>query len=68
MGTECRKILKRLQLTKAEMEAPQTILDALQVHFVPVGNILYERYIFHDTEQQAHEIIDQYLNRRTLPI
>ena len=61
MGTECKTILKRLQLTEAEMEDPQTILDALQDHFVPVRNILYERYIFHNTEQQAHETIDQYL-------
>lgn len=37
MGTECKKILKRLQLTEAEMEDPQTILDALQDHFVPLG-------------------------------
>ena len=37
------------------------ILGALQDHFVPVRNILYERYIFHNTEQQAHETIDQYL-------
>ena len=58
MGTECKKILKRLQLTEADMEDPQTILDALQEHFVPVRNILY---IFHNTEQQAHETIDQYL-------
>ena len=61
MGTECKKILKRLQLTEADMEDPQTSLDALQDHFVPVRNILYERYIFHNTEQQAHETIDQYL-------
>ena len=43
------------------MEDPQTILDAHQDHFVPVRNILYERYIFQNTEQQAHETIDQYL-------
>ena len=61
MGTECKKILKRLQLTEVKMEDPQTILDALQDHFVPVRNILYERYISHNTEQQAHETIDQYL-------
>ena len=61
MGTECKKILKRLQLTEADMEDPQTILDALQDHFVPVRNILYKRYIFHNTEQQAYETIDLYL-------
>ena len=43
------------------MEDPQKILDALQDHFVPVRNILCERYIFHNTEKQAHETIDQYL-------
>ena len=61
MRTKCKKILKHLQLTQAEMEDPQTILDALQDHFVPIRNILYERYIFHNKEQQAHETIDQYL-------
>ena len=33
----------------------------LQDHFVPVRNILCEQYIFHNTEQQAHETVDQYL-------
>ena len=37
------------------------ILTKLEDHFVPVRNILYERYIFHNTEQQAHETIDQFL-------
>ena len=73
MGTECKKILKRLQLTEAEMEDPQTILNALQDHFAPVRNILYEWDIFHNTEQQAHETIDQNLIKlrrlaETLPI
>ena len=61
MGAECKKILKRLQLTDDDMKEPAIILGALQDHFVPVRNILYERYIFHNTEQQAHETIDQYL-------
>ena len=61
MGTDGMKILKRLQLTEAAMEDPQTILDALQDHFVPVRNILCDRHIFHNTEQQAHEAIDQHL-------
>ena len=61
MGGECKKILKCLQLTDDDMKEPAIILGALQDHFVPVRNILYERYIFHNTEQQAHETIDQYL-------
>ena len=61
MGTECKKILKRLQLTDDDMKDPKIILDILQDHFVLIRNILYERYIFHNTEQQTHETIDQYL-------
>ena len=61
MGAECKKILKRLQLTDDDMKEPAIILGVLQDHFVPVRNILYECYIFHNTEQQAHETIDQYL-------
>jgi hypothetical protein len=61
MGTECKKILKRLQLSEADMKDPAIILAKLQDHFVPVRNILYERYIFHNPEQQVHETIDQFL-------
>jgi hypothetical protein len=61
MGIECKKILKRLQLSEADMKDPAVILAKLQDHFVPVRNILYERYIFHNTEQQVHETIDQFL-------
>ena len=53
MGIECKKILKRLQLSEDEMKDPKTILDKLQDHFLPVRNILYERYAFHNTDQFA---------------
>ena len=61
MGIECKKILKRLQLSEDEMKDPKTILDKLQDHFLPVRNILYERYVFHNTDQLAHETIDQFV-------
>jgi len=61
VGTECKKILKRLQLSEEEMKDPKTMLDKLGDHFVPVRNKLYERYIFHNTEQQQHETIDQFV-------
>uniref|UniRef100_A0ABM0MBB2 Uncharacterized protein K02A2.6-like n=1 Tax=Saccoglossus kowalevskii TaxID=10224 RepID=A0ABM0MBB2_SACKO len=63
MGTECKKILKRLQLTDDEMKEPQTILDKLEAHFVPKRNVLYERYVFHNAEQQPNETIDQLVIR-----
>ena len=61
MGTECKKILKRLQLSADEMKEPEIILGKLEAYFVPERNILYERHIFHNTEQQAHETIDQFV-------
>ena len=60
MGTECKKILKRLQLPTDEMKEPEIILGKLEAHFVSERNILYKRYIFHNTEQQAHETINQF--------
>ena len=61
MGIECKKILKRLQLSEDEMKDPKTILHKLQDHFLPVRNILYERYVFHNTDQLAHETIDEFV-------
>ena len=59
MGTE--QVLKRLNLTPEELAKTSTILDQLEKHFTPERNILYERYIFHNAEQQLNETIDQYL-------
>ena len=61
MGTECKKILKRLQLSEADMKDPAIILAKLQDHFVPVWNIVHERYIFNNTEQQVHELLTSFL-------
>ena len=61
MGTECKKILKRLQLSTEDMKDPKISLDKLEDHFLPERNILYERYLFHNMEQQAHETIDQFV-------
>ena len=38
-GIECKKILKRLQLSEDEMKDPKTILDKLQDNFLPVKNV-----------------------------
>jgi len=61
MGTECKKVLKRLNLTQGELKKTSTILDHLEKHFTPERTILYERYVFHNAEQQPNETIHQYL-------
>ena len=61
MGTECKKILKRLQLSEADMKDPAIILAKLQDHFVPVRNILYESDIFSITLNSKYmKLIDQF--------
>ena len=43
------------------MKEPEIILQKLEDRFVPERNILYERYVFHNTKQQVHESIDQFV-------
>ena len=61
MGTECKKISKRLQLSADKIKEPEITLGKLEAHFVPERNIFYERYIFHNTEQQACETIEHFV-------
>lgn len=55
MGTECKQVLKQLSLPPEELAKMSTILNHLEKHFTPERNILYERYIFHNAEQQPNE-------------
>jgi len=60
-GKECRQILLCLELTEAEKKDMAAILDKLQIYFASTRNILYEQYLFHTTEQQPNETVDQYM-------
>ena len=51
MGTECKQVLKRLDLSSEVLAKTSTILDYLETHFAPERNILYERYLLHSAEQ-----------------
>ena len=61
MGTEYKQVLKRLELTEKHLNSTETILAKLKEHFAPERNILYERYLFYNAEQQSNEMIDQYV-------
>ena len=56
-----QKILKYLQLTEDELKDPKVILDKLEEYFIPVRNVSYERYLFHNSVQQPHETIDKFV-------
>lgn len=48
MGKECHQLQRYLHMTDAEREDPTKILDALQKHFEPKRNVIYERFLFND--------------------
>ena len=51
MGTECKHVLKQLDLIEEELKTTDTILTKLEKHFVPERNVLYEQYLFYSAEQ-----------------
>ena len=63
MGKECKQVLNRLDLTEGQLKKTATILESLQKHCLPECNVLYEHYLFHNTEQQQNETIDQHVLR-----
>ena len=63
MGKDCAKILKRLNLTDEELKVSKSILDALEKHFEPQRNTIYERYIFNCAVQLDSETVDDFILR-----
>lgn len=59
MGKDCRQTLTRLELMEEENKDTAVILAKLETFSISV----YERYLFHATEQQPNETVDQYMIR-----
>ena len=63
MGRECMQIFMNLKLTDDERKDVNTCMEALQAHFKPKWNVVYERYIFNLCSQNSDESIDEFLTR-----
>ena len=63
MGRECMQIFMNLKLTDDERKDVHTCMEALQAHFKPKRNVVYERYIFNLCSQNPDESIDELLTR-----
>ena len=63
MGRECMQIFMNLKLTDDERRNVNTCMEALQAHFKPKRNVVYERYIFNLCSQNTDESIDEFLTR-----
>ena len=63
IGKDCYNILKHLDIAEEDREKIDSIIGALEAHFKPRKNIVYERYLFNTCNQQPNEQVDQYVNK-----
>lgn len=64
MGSECKHIYKHnLHLTAEQEDDVTVILAALEKHFKPVKNVIFERFVFGSQKQEEGELIDAYVTR-----
>lgn len=63
IGRECLKIFTRLDIEETDKSDVKKILEALDKHFEPESNVIYERFVFGSASQEINESIDQYVCR-----
>ena len=63
MGKECLRIYTHLDIPEADKKQVKKTLDALEKHFQPTKNTVYERYVFNSCSQGQSESIEQYIAR-----
>ncbi|UYV79187.1 K02A2.6-like [Cordylochernes scorpioides] len=63
IGKDCFNVFLNLDLKEDEKNSLPKIIEALNNHFTPQKNIIYDRYIFNTSNQEENEGIDSYTNR-----
>lgn len=63
MGRECFRIYQHVDIAEGDREDITKIIDALEKHFEPTRNVIYERYKFNTCIQDQSESIDQYITK-----
>ncbi|UYV63734.1 K02A2.6-like [Cordylochernes scorpioides] len=63
IGKDCFNLFLNLDLKEDEKNSLPRIIGALNNHFTPQKNVIYERYIFNTSNQEENEGIDNYTNR-----
>ncbi|UYV72154.1 K02A2.6-like [Cordylochernes scorpioides] len=63
IGKDCFNVFLNLDLKEDEKNSLPKIIEALNNHFTPQKNVIYERYIFDTSNQEENEGIDSYTNR-----
>ena len=64
LGRDAQQILQHLQFTPPDKRKDlPSVIDALQKHFVPQRNEVFERYVFNTASQEPGESVDNYVTR-----
>ncbi|CAB4034915.1 Hypothetical predicted protein [Paramuricea clavata] len=63
MGRECFRIYQHIDMSGEDRKDIAKVLDALQKHFEPTRNVIYERFKFNTCVQEQGETIDQYITK-----
>ncbi|UYV67439.1 K02A2.6-like [Cordylochernes scorpioides] len=63
IGKDCFNVFLNLDLKEDEKNSIPKIIEALNNHFTPQKNVIYELYIFNTSNQEENEGIDSYTNR-----
>ena len=64
LGRDAQRILQHIPFaTAAEREDLPSVINALESHFMPRRNEVFERYIFNTAVQEPGETIDDYVTR-----
>ncbi|XP_011437820.3 retrovirus-related Pol polyprotein from transposon 297 [Magallana gigas] len=63
IGKDCYHIYENLNLTEEERQDIAAVIEALQKHFTPKTNVIYERYIFNTSDQLPNETLNDYICR-----
>ena len=63
MGKECFRVFKHLEMADDDRKKIEPTLTALQAHFEPTRNVIYERFKFNTCEQSQGETVAQYITK-----
>ena len=63
MGQNCLQIYQHLHISDADKNKVKPSLDALEKHFQPSTNVVYECYVFGSANQGENETAEQYIAR-----
>lgn len=61
MGDQADDILMSFKLSSDEMKSYETIVEKFDRHFVPQHNVIFERAMFNQRNQQTGETVDSFI-------